>query len=110
MRESKPPAGGKGFAQNSRDREKAEIFELTLARVSRQVAVRANQAAAELKADRLEAARQGSSGVPAPTGPATDASKPAGRGRQTRKSTGQVKKDASSRSMGAKRQAKRDAR
>src|SRR6478609_2130257 len=53
---------GKGFAQNARDRDKAEVFELALARVSRQVAVRANQAAAELKAERLEAARQGSSG------------------------------------------------
>jgi hypothetical protein len=100
---------GKGFAQNDRDRDKAEVFELALARVSRSVAVRANQAAAELKADRLEAARQGSGGPD--LSPTTgDGAVPAGRARQTRKTTGGVKKDASSRSAGARRQAKRDAR
>lgn len=99
---------GKGFAQNSRDRDKAEVFELALARVSRQIAVRANQAAAELKSERLAAARAGSSGpsadpIEAPaTGP--------GRGRVTKKTTGGVKRDASSRSMGSRRQAKRDSR
>lgn len=101
---------GKGFAQNARDRDKAEVFELTLARVSRQVAVRANQTAAVLKAERLEAARQDSSSGPHPAGAGEGAPEPAGRERTTRKSTGGVKKDASSRSMGARRQAKRDSR
>lgn len=102
-------AGGRGkaFARNARDRDKAEVFELALARVSRQVAVRANQAAAELKAERLEAARQGSSG-PDVAAPEADGVGP-GRARRTRKTTGGVKKDASSRAQGTRRQAKRDA-
>lgn len=99
---------GKGFAQNARDRDRAEVFELALARVSRQVAVRANQAAAELKAERLEAARQGSSGPD--LAPAADGAAPAGRARPAKKTTGGIKKDASSRAAGARRQAKRDAR
>jgi len=100
---------GKGFAENSRDREKAKVFELALARVSRQVAVRAKEAAAELKADRLESARREPSGpvrtAAGDEGPVSD-----GRPRQTRKTTGGVKKDASSRAAGARRQAKRDSR
>jgi hypothetical protein len=100
---------GKGFGQNARDRDKAEVLELALARVSRQVAVRANQAAAELKAERLEAARQGSTGPDTTAAPQDDAG-PTGRAPRARKTTGGVKKDASSRSAGARRQAKRDAR
>lgn len=100
---------GKGFAQNQRDRDKAEVFELALARVSRQVGVLANQAAAELKAERIAAAKQGGSGPAAASAPKA-ATEPAGRPRGATKTTGGVKKDASSRSMGAKRQAKRDAR
>lgn len=69
---------GKGFAQNSRDREKAEICELTPARVSRQVAVRATQAAAELTADRLEAARQETSAGPTSTEASTESRRPKG--------------------------------
>jgi hypothetical protein len=100
---------GKGFAQNSRDRDKAEVFELALARVGRHVAVRGNQAAAELKAERLAAARSGSMG-PDSTATSQDGAVPTGRARQTRKTTGGLKKDASSRAEGARRQAKRDAR
>jgi hypothetical protein len=100
---------GKGFAQNSRDRDKAEVFELALARVSRQVAVRANQAAAELKAERLAAARQDSTGPDTAAGSQVQ-SVPADRARGAKKTTGGIKKDASSRSAGARRQAKRDAR
>ena len=99
---------GKAFARNARDRDKAEVFELALAQVSRQVAVRANEAAAELKSERLAAARRGSSGPDEPTASGDELGP--GRGRRTRKSTGGVKKDASSRAMGARRQAKRDAR
>src|SRR3954454_22488905 len=51
---------GKAYAQNQRDRDKAEVFELSLARVSRQVAKAATQAAAELKEERLAAARASS--------------------------------------------------
>ena len=99
---------GKGFAQSSRDRDKAEVFELALARVSRQVAVRANQAAAELKAERLDSARRDSSGPD--QGIADDDGVGSGRGWTTRKTTGGVNKDASTRGHGCGRQAKRDAR
>ncbi len=100
---------GKGYAQSSRDRGKAEVFEVALARVSREVAIRANQSAADLKAERLAAARQDSA---APRVDTTDAGLPgpAGRDQAPRKTTGGIKKDASSRAMGTRRQAARDAR
>ncbi len=103
--------GGRGFSygKNQRDRDKAEVFELALARVSRQVGIRANQAAAELKSERLAAARTGSSGPAADGGQDPKSGTTSGR-RPATKTTGGIKKDASSRSMGAKRQAKRDAR
>ena len=51
--------GGRGLArpQNRRNADKAEVFETALARVSKQVDVVARRAAAQLKADRLAAAR-----------------------------------------------------
>ncbi len=108
-------AGGRGMAypRNQRDRGKAELFESALARVSREVATAANRAAAELRAERLEAARStatapGTSARPprAAAEPSTDA----GTRPRTVKTTGGLKKDASTRALGAKRQAKRDAR
>jgi hypothetical protein len=106
--------GGRGlsYTKNQRDRAKAEIFELALARVSRRVAVVAKQAATDLKAERLAAARNDS------TGPAGDGRPGHAPGREQRpgrrpaavKSTGGIKKDASTRSHGARRQAARDAR
>jgi hypothetical protein len=79
--------------------------------VSKQVGVHAARAAAELRASRLAAA--GSKGARPRTAPATlpaaDAP-PASRPRGAKKTTGGVKKDASSRAAGARRQAKRDAR
>ena len=103
--------GGRGlsYETNQRDRGKAEVFELALARVSRQVAVLARQAAAELKAERLAAARAGSSG-PGDGAGRRGGGLPAGRRPAATKTTGGVKKDASSRAQGARRQAKRDAR
>jgi hypothetical protein len=101
---------GKSYEQNQRARDKAEVFELALAQVSRQVAVVARQASEALKRERLAAARAGGAG---PAGDARRASGPSvvesGRRRAT-KTTGGIKKDASSRSAGARRQAKRDAR
>lgn len=104
-------SGGRGvsYERNQRDRGKAEIFETALARVSRRVGVLATQAAAELKKERLAAARSGGSG-PAMTAAARPSRAPASRPRRAEKTTGGLKKDASSRSMGARRQAKRDAR
>jgi hypothetical protein len=105
--------GGRGFSypKNQRDRRKAEIFEDALATVSKEVGVHAARAAAELKSDRLAAARSGSSGpekaaartVP-PVSPGST------RNRGAKKTTGGLKKDASSRAAGVRRQAKRDSR
>jgi hypothetical protein len=105
--------GGRGFSypKNQRDRDKAEVFESALAAVSKQVGVHAARAAAELRASRLAAA--GSKGARPRTAPSTlpAADAPAAsRPRGVKKTTGGVKKDASSRAAGARRQAKRDAR
>jgi hypothetical protein len=100
---------GKSFPQNRRDRDRAEVFEEALARVSRRLGVVASESAKALKAERLAAARSRGTGPEQAT--ATSPSAPgAARGRTTRKTTGGVKKDASSRSQGARRQARRDAR
>ena len=102
--------GGRGKArpQNRRNAEKAEVFEEALARVSKRVDVVARKAAAELKAERLAAARKGSTGPSsAPAGRATSGtSQEVPRG----KTTGGMKRDASSQAQGARRQAKRDSR
>ena len=105
--------GGRGmsYPKNQRDRDKAELFESVLARVSRQVAVAANRASMELRSERLEAARAAKSGAGAPTMRAVDQPKPEARTRaRATKTTGGLKKDASTRATGARRQAKRDAR
>jgi hypothetical protein len=104
--------GGRGFSypKNQRDRDKAEVFETALAAVSRQVAVQAGRSAAELKASRLEAARQGGSG-PRQQSPDVRSEVPEqSRTPGARKTTGGVKRDASSRAAGARRQVQRDAR
>jgi hypothetical protein len=103
--------GGRGisYEKNQRDRGKAEVFETALARVSRRLGTLASQSAAELRRERLEAARAVGSG-PATTPASRPARRPASRPRGAKKTTGGIKKDASSRSMGARRQAKRDAR
>src|SRR5215469_12572551 len=59
-----PEHGGRGRAapENTRAAMKAEAFEEALARVSRRVAALARQAAAELRAERLAAARAAKGG------------------------------------------------
>jgi len=103
---------GTNYAANQRARDKAEAFETALAQVSRQLGVLANRAAAELKAERLATARSG--GTPATAKAPAARKRPAAKKPATKtsatKTTGGVKKDASSRSQGARRQAKRDAR
>jgi hypothetical protein len=104
--------GGRGFAypKNQRDRDKAEVFESALAAVTKAVGAQAARAAAELKESRLAAAR--SDGTGPPRGRTADAAMveapAAPRHRAVRKTTGGLKKDASSRAAGARRQAKRD--
>ncbi|TCO26135.1 hypothetical protein EV652_10726 [Kribbella steppae] len=104
-------AGGRGksYPRNQRDRDKAELFESVLARVSRAVATAAKRASMDLRSERIAAARSTGGGVAAPVpvgGPAPQTSR---RPRAT-KTTGGLKKDASSQAAGARRQAKRDAR
>ena len=103
-------SGGRGLAygKNQRNRDKAEVFEVALARVSRRVDKVAREAAADLRAERLAAARSGGKGPD--KGAPPDETKPAPKRPRTTKTTGGVKKDASTRSMGARRQAKRDSR
>ena len=104
-------AGGRGmsYAKNQRDRDKAELFESVLARVSREVAVAANRASMQLRSERIEAARSAKAGGPAMSTVAKPTVEAAGRPRAT-KTTGGLKKDASTQAQGARRQAKRDAR
>ena len=111
-----PDSGGRGLAHpiNQRNRDKAEVFERALARVSRRVQIAAKQAAYDLKAERLEAARSVSGSGPDTSGPgpvqAGGAAKGTGQAKGFTKTTGGLKKDASTRAAGARRQAKRDAR
>jgi len=105
--------GGRGFSypKNQRDRDKAEVFETALASASKQVGARAARAAAELRASRLAAARSGGPGPRRATARAAAAQNPAAsRQSGVKKTTGGLKKDASSRAAGARRQAQRDAR
>ncbi|MEZ0446276.1 hypothetical protein [Cellulomonas sp. ICMP 17802] len=76
--------------------------------MSKRVDVVARKAAAELKAERLAAARAGSSG-PA-SAPARHSVSGTSQDVPRGKTTGGVKRDASSQAQGARRQAKRDSR
>lgn len=105
-------AGGRGhsYPRNQRDRDKAELFETVLARVSREVAGAARQAAMELRKERIAAARPAArEGRPAPARAVADP-RPDGVRRRANKTTGGMKRDASSRAAGARRQVGRDAR
>jgi hypothetical protein len=120
-------AGGRGKArpQNSRDRDRAEVFEDALARVSTALSAAAKRSAAELKAERLAAAQAAKAGMspttaakkkaaaPAKTAAKKPAAKAPAKARTGSASTvtpRSLKKGASSASQGARRQAKRDAR
>ena len=111
--------GGRGRArpQNKRAALKAEAFEETLSRVSRRVATLARQAASELRADRIAAARAVKRG----RGPGTHVAAPAARpggptvtgqptGDRGLRSPATEKRRAGTLAMGARRQAKRDSR
>jgi hypothetical protein len=103
---------GAAAAKNTRSAVKAEAFEDALARVSRALAKAAKTSADELKAERLAAASKSKSG-PAATRPAAAGSTgSAGKGRKprARKTPASVKRTASTRASGARRQAKRDSR
>jgi hypothetical protein len=114
-----PEHGGRGKArpENKRAAMKAEAFEEALSRVSRRVAALARQAAAELRAERLAAAKAARQGG----GPHVRAAVPAvGRpgppvtgeptGDRALRSPASQKRRASTRATGARQQAKRDSR
>jgi hypothetical protein len=94
---------------------KAEAFEEALSRVSGRVAVLARRAAAELRAERIaaaKAARQGQAPGTRRPAPAASPSGPAdtraSAGDPTLRSPALAKRRASTRAAGARRQAKRD--
>lgn len=101
---------GLGYQRNQRARGKAEIFEEALARVSRRLGALAARSARQLRRERIEASRSDARPpehrTPAPAAHRTSPN----RHRPATKTTGGIKRDASSRAMGARRQAKRDAR
>ena len=104
-------SGGRGmsYPRNQRDRDKAELFESVLSTVSREVAVAARRASMELRSERIEAARAARGATPPKAAGGAAEAGVITRPRAT-KTTGGLKKDASTRAMGARRQAKRDAR
>lgn len=109
-------AGARGAARsrNRRAADRAEVFERALARVSTALAKAARQSAAQLRTERLAAAAEArSSERPAATprarrAPTAEPSTPTTR--PPRKSTGRVKRDASTLAENKRRQARRDAR
>ncbi|WP_247828978.1 hypothetical protein [Arthrobacter antioxidans] len=107
-----PEAGGRGAAARASDksRGRAYVFEEALSIVSAELARVAHDAAEALKDERLERARAGRSTGPTPDTDGSMLESSTGRTRSHTKTTGGVKRDASSRSKGARRQATRDSR
>jgi hypothetical protein len=109
-------ARGQAAPENQRAALKAEAFEEALSRVSRRVAALARQAAAELRAERLAAARAArhAHGSRAQAAPAADRKGPAvtagPAGDRALHSPVSKKRRASTRAAGARQQAKRDSR
>ena len=111
--------GGRGKArpENKRAAMKAEAFEEALARVSHRVAVLARQSAAELRAERLESVRAAKRGqrtaIPKQTRRSIvvkGSPDITGSAHHSVRSPASEKARASTRAMGARRQAKRDSR
>lgn len=104
--------GGRGTARpgNKKSLLRAEAFEEALSRVSRRLAVVAHEEAEVLKQERLARAQAGKSSGPAATvEPGSDVAGE-GRDRTHSKTTGGIKRDASSSAQGDRRQAARDSR
>jgi hypothetical protein len=114
---------GKAHPENTSARMKAEAFEEALSRVSGRVATLARQAAQQLRAERLAAARavkQGRGPSPASPGKAASAAVAATQngptatgepaGARALRTPASEKRRAGTKAMGARRQAKRDSR
>jgi hypothetical protein len=111
--------GGRGKArpESRHAAMKAEAFEEALSRVSRRVAALARQSAAELRTERLEAARTGAQdqapGAPRGAVPGTRRTGPTATAEPTGRalrSPATEKRRASTRASNARQQAKRDSR
>lgn len=101
-------ARGAAHPRGAKSRLRAEAFEVALAQVSDALATRAKAEAEALRSARLAAAQSGRGTGPAASGSGTGAVSGEGRTRTHEKTTGGVKRDASSRAQGSRRQAKRD--
>ena len=111
-----PEQGGRGKARpkNTRARQKAEVFEEALSRVSGRLGVLAAEAAEQLKAERLELAqsvRWGGMGGDGAGPASSDTSVTVGRGGdRALRNPASEKRRAGTTAAGARRQAKRDSR
>jgi len=105
-------AGGRGAARpgNKKAHLRAEAFEEALSRVSDRLGVVAHEQAEALKQERLARAQRGKSAGPSSPVGSDGAVSDTGRQRTHSETTGGIKRDASSRAQGARRQAARDAR
>jgi hypothetical protein len=105
-------AGGRGkaHAQNQRARDKVEVFETSLARVSNALAKAARRSAAQLRSERLAAARPPAYPVPESDPLSAPPADGAAERRPPRKSSGRRKRDASDIAIGRRNQARRDNR
>jgi hypothetical protein len=102
-------ARGAAYTRGQRARDKAEVFEVSLARVSTALAKAARRSAADLRAERIAAARSDGGG-PVEAERPTDVQPPKTPDRAPTRSPARKKRDASSLAQGARRQARRDAR
>lgn len=100
---------GSAHPEHGLARDRTEVFEDALARVSARLEVLAREAAEKLRDERLEAARGNGSTGPELATPDVPPG-PEGLPQGVVKTTGGVKRDASSQAQGAQRQAKRDNR
>jgi hypothetical protein len=112
-----PDSGGRDIARpkNTMARQKAEVMEEALARVSRRLALLADEAAEQLRVERLEmaqATRGGTGPDPFPAGPSSRGrSVTSGRtGDRALRSPTSEQRRAETCAVGDRRQAKRDAR
>ena len=109
--------GGRGKARprNTAAALKVEAFEEALARVSTRLGVLARRSAAELRTERIAAARAARAGSAAPGSPAATPSRgrpvlDAPAGDRALRSAARERSWAQTRAQGARRQAKRDSR
>jgi hypothetical protein len=107
----KDRARGKASAKASPDRDRTEVFEDALARVSRRLARAARASADELRTQRLAAVKAAKAGK-GKSKKTAGGGKASGKGRQASKAKTPISKksNASGRATKARKQAKRDAR